>query len=369
MKKILYINNFEAPYRVPFYNLLADKFDLTLAVTNYATDDKVRNKNWAYSGKRKYNIKYLRCIKIFGKKISFNILKMIKDYDMVFMDMYGNFTNLLVIFMMKYVKRQKFIISVDGMLINENESKISIWLKTNILKCPYKILSPGDYVDNCLRKYGVDNEKLIRYHFTSVLENDICNEQVDRVKLRNELNYKEEKIIIAVGSFIPRKGFDVLLRAANRLSKSYGVYIIGDDPTKDALEYCKRHKLDNVHFVGFKAKDELKKYYQAADLFVLPTRTDIWGLVINEAMASGLPIVTTDRCVAGIEMVENGINGYIIPVDDVDSLVEKCNRILSDEKLKEQMSINNLKKSYDYTIEKMAQKHIEVFERFLNNEI
>lgn len=372
MKRIIYINNFEAPYRVPFFNLLAEKYDLTLALTDRVTDDKSRNKKWEYCGERKYKIKKLRCLNILNSRLSIDVIKELNNYDMVFMDMYGTPTNLLAIFWMTYIKKKKFLLSIDGMHEHENESKISVLIKKIILKCPYKILSPGDYVDKCLEKYDVKKDKLIRYHFTSVSEEYIDNEILDEKSkkiLKNELGYEESKIIVSVGRFIPSKGFDVLLRAATKLNKIYGIYIIGDEPTKEALEYCKRHKLDNVHFVGFKAKDELKKYYQAADLFVLPTKTDVWGLVINEAMASGLPVVTTDKCVAGIEMVENGVNGYIIPVDDVDSLVEKCNRILSDEKLREQMSINNIKKSYDYTIEKMAQKHIEVFEKFLNNEI
>ena len=50
-------------------------------------------------------------------------------------------------------------------------------------------------------------------------------------------------------------------------------------------------------------------YYQAADMLVFPTREDIWGLVINEAMANGLPTVSTDKCVAALEMIKQGENG------------------------------------------------------------
>ncbi len=100
-------------------------------------------------------------------------------------------------------------------------------------------------------------------------------------------------------------------------------------------------------------------------MFVLPTRTDIWGLVINEAMAAGLPIVTTDRCVAGMEMIEDAVNGYIVPVNDDQQLAARCVEILSNEMLSRQMKINNLEKIKDYTVEKMAEVHLRVFERFL----
>ena len=62
---------------------------------------------------------------------------------------------------------------------------------------------------------------------------------------------------------------------------------------------ARENDLTNVHFVGFKTKEQLEDYYRAADLFVLPTREDIWGLVVAEAMAYGLGVITTNRCNAG----------------------------------------------------------------------
>ena len=67
-------------------------------------------------------------------------------------------------------------------------------------------------------------------------------------------------------------------------------------------------------------KPELATYYQAADLFVFPTREDIWGLVINEALSFGLPVITTRKCVAGVEMIKEGVNGSIVSEDNVEQL-------------------------------------------------
>ena len=74
--------------------------------------------------------------------------------------------------------------------------------------------------------------------------------------------------------------------------------------------------LKNINFLEFEKKEVLYKYYKAADLFILPTREDIWGLVINEAMAHGLPVITTKKCVAGMELVIKGVNGEIVEVED-----------------------------------------------------
>jgi glycosyltransferase involved in cell wall biosynthesis len=111
--------------------------------------------------------------------------------------------------------------------------------------------------------------------------------------------------------------------------------------------------------VGFKKKEELAQYYKAADLLVLPTWSDVWGLVVNEAMAYGLPVVTTDRCVAGVELVENGVNGYIVPVRDGDALAAAINRVLSEDY--RAMGRASLEKIRPYTIENMAKAHVDIF--------
>ena len=118
--------------------------------------------------------------------------------------------------------------------------------------------------------------------------------------------------------------------------------------------------LSNVHFLSFQKKDRLAQLYQAADMFVLPTREDIWGLVINEALAYGLPTITTDRCVAGLELIEDGVNGYVVPVGDEKALAEKIRAVLSSDR--EKMGQAALEKVRPYTLENMAKTHAEIFE-------
>ena len=171
-----------------------------------------------------------------------------------------------------------------------------------------------------------------------------------------------KKIAITVGQFIHRKGFDVLLNAWAKCDKEYELYIIGAEPTKEYLDIKEKLHLENVRFEGFKTKEELNCYYQAADLFVFPTREDIWGLVVNEAMANGLPVITTDKCVAGLELIKDGENGYIVPTENQDELAKRINELLRDDWLREKMAKNNLQKIRRYTVENMAIEHIRTLE-------
>ena len=120
--------------------------------------------------------------------------------------------------------------------------------------------------------------------------------------------------------------------------------------------------ITNVHFIDFMPKKELADYYRAADIFVLPTREDIWGLVINEAMAYGLPVVTTEKCVAGVEMVCEGHNGYIVPVENTDALKKAIVKAFH---ISGEAVLNTAKK---YSIENMAKSHMRMFELTLKNE-
>ena len=118
--------------------------------------------------------------------------------------------------------------------------------------------------------------------------------------------------------------------------------------------------LKNINFLEFEKKEVLYKYYKAADLFILPTREDIWGLVINEAMAHGLPVITTKKCVAGMELVIKGVNGEIVEVEDFTEMRLAIENILYSKEIKElqKSSLSIIKK---YTIEEMAKAHLKIF--------
>ena len=175
------------------------------------------------------------------------------------------------------------------------------------------------------------------------------------------------KVVVSVGQFIHRKGFDVLLKAWAKCSPENVLYIIGAEPTEEYLALKNQLELKNVFFVGFKAKEELKQYYRAADLFVLPTREDIWGLVVNEAMASGLPVITTNMCVGGVELVDDSDNGYIVDVDNTRQLSDAITRYFSlTDSEKEEFQKKALNKIKEYTLENMIEVYCKHISDILN---
>ena len=172
-------------------------------------------------------------------------------------------------------------------------------------------------------------------------------------------------MILSVGQPIHRKGFDLLIKAAEDLGElDAGFFIVGGNPDEECSGLLKDLNVTNVSFVPFMKKEQLAEYYLAADCFVLPTREDVWGLVINEAMTYGLPVITTDKCGAGLELVEDGVNGYIVESESSKALGGAIRSVLDcDEPAG--MADASLSKIEEYTLENMADVHISIFKEIL----
>lgn len=361
--KILIFTNIPSPYRIDFFNELGKNTELTVIFE--AKTAKGIKFNWNIEEIKNFEAIFLKEGDIQENKINWKILKYIKKnrYDEIIITSYAYYTEMIALLALKF-KRIPYFMEVDGGLIREENILKKIY-KSFLISNAKGYFSPSKFTDVYLLYYGANKEKIYRYPFTSLKEKDILENIVDREKkheIRKKLKINETKVIVSVGQFIHRKGFDVLLNACSKLEENVGVYVIGGQPTEEYLELVKKFGLTNVHFEGFKTKAELSEYFKAADLFVLPTREDVWGLVINEAMANGLPVVTTNKCVAGIELIEEEVNGYIVPVGDSEALAAKINRIINDIKIQSNMSQNNLYKIKNYRIEDMARRHIEIFD-------
>lgn len=364
---ILVITSLLAPYRIDWFEQLGIKHDVTVLYTKKS--DIGRDSSWLRSKMiSRFRPIFLRSFKIQNKEISFQIIKYLKTnkYDIVLFDGYGLITNLLGIAYLKLRKRDYFL-NVDGGFSKSKESIIIKLIKKSVIKNAY-ILCSSKNTQEYVESYGAKTEKCFVHPFTSLMKNDISTSLLNvetKSKLQQELGMIEPHIIISVGQFIHRKGIDILINATKYLSGNIGVYIIGGKPTVEYLDLKNKLNLSNLHFVDFLNKDELQQYYQASDLFVLPTREDIWGLVINEAMAVGLPVITTEKCLAGLELVEDYQNGFIIPIENEKELANKIQIIMDNPQVRKQMSENSLKKIKRYNIENMSEIHINIFENYL----
>jgi glycosyltransferase involved in cell wall biosynthesis len=132
--------------------------------------------------------------------------------------------------------------------------------------------------------------------------------------------------VIAVARLSPEKGLDVLLEATADLPVE--VVIAGTGPE---AEHLRQLAGPNVSFLGNVERDGLPGLYANADIAVVPSRSDTWGMVLNEAALAGLPLVSTTAPGAADELIEDGVNGFRVPPEDPAALREAIARLVEDE--------------------------------------
>ena len=361
--KILYLNNIPSPYRVDFFNELGKRCELTVLFERQSASD--RDKRWRADGFRNFNGIFLK-----GKNIGTDaslcpevIRYLKKDYDAIILGGYSSPTYMLA---MEYMKHRKirFLMNADGGFI-KSDSWFMKKIKAYYISMASGWLSSGEETDKYLVHYGADKNFIYQYPFSSVSDKQLCHpEEKEKRCLKEQLGLKENKIAIAVGQFISRKGFDYLIQAAAKIPKEYGIILIGGQAGVEFINLRKINFATNVHFLDFMSKEQLSLYYRAADVFVFPTREDIWGLVLNEAMSYGLPCVASLKANASIELIKDNINGYLIDPENIELMAEQILRLFNDDDKRINMGLNALKTSSNYTIEKMALQHINIINKW-----
>lgn len=362
--KIFFVTNLPSPYRVDFFNELGKYYDLTVGYERKRASD--RDKRWVGDVALNFKEEYLKLQQYRSSSSKGDaIVKYIKNnkFDII---IFSGYSSPSVIRAILYCQRHKirYFVEYDGGF-NKPEPFYKRLIKKHLISRAYGHFITCEELKKYLLSLKIPEGRIHMYPFSSLKNEDILESlpsPEEKKQLKINLGIPEDRIIIAVGQFIHRKGFDVLLNALRTVDSSVGVYIIGGTPTEEYIAMKKDYMLDNVHYIDFMSKKELKKWYCAADLFVFPTREDIWGLVINEAMACGLSVISTNRCIAATELIRDDFNGYVVAVDNPDELAEKINHVISDDKMLAEMGERSLHRIRSYTIENMVQKHVEVLQ-------
>jgi len=156
----------------------------------------------------------------------------------------------------------------------------------------------------------------------------------ERAARRAALGLAGRRVIMFNGRLVPRKGADVLLQAYAALKPDLpdaGLSLAGYGPEEARLKALAASlNLSDVCFAGHVKLDEMPGYYAGADVFVLPSWGEPWGLVVNEAMACGLPVIATDQVGASIDLIREGVNGHVVPARDAAALARALRRVLAD---------------------------------------
>jgi 1,2-diacylglycerol 3-alpha-glucosyltransferase len=217
----------------------------------------------------------------------------------------------------------------------------------------------GKRAASYLRRLGIPEERIA--HAYDVVDNNYFSTRVTECR-RMADSPERPPYFLFVGRLAPEKNILTLIRAHARYRQhggSWNLVIVGDGPERNRLheEASEQVKNGSVVFTGRKGIEELPELYAFAGCFVLPSLREPWGLVVNEAMASGLPVIVSLRCGCADDLVENGSNGFIIDPQsssDLAAALERVSGLPKEERM--QMAARSKAIIRDYSPERWARE-------------
>ena len=223
----------------------------------------------------------------------------------------------------------------------------TVWkegLKRRVVRQFATALCGGSLHRKYLEQLGMKPERI--FEGCAAVDNDYFWQGAERAR-QNPDAYRSlpglespEPFFLASARFIKCKNLDGLLRAYVRYRRRsantgksltpWRLVILGDGVERDALEHLVySESIQGVSFAGFRQIEELPIYYGLASVFIHPAYKDTWGLVVNEAMAAGLPVLVSNRCGCAPDLVSDGNNGFTFSPEDVTALADLMMKVSS----------------------------------------
>lgn len=366
MKRVLLITNIPSPYRVDLFYYLQTNISKYQFHVMYCAKD-ANNRCWNIEQKKIINSHFLDSTTIMKKNkydtnhvyIPKNLWKKLSEIrpDIIIGWEYN--PSAITALLWCKLHKKKYISLTDGTLYSERNINYIQKINRKIVStnCDAALASSTKAKEKLLA-WGIPPEKI----FVSLLTVDTEN----FIKVKPEPQVGR---ILYVGSMVKRKGLDLLISALRYVSCDYSLHIVGNGTDEEIDEMKMRAKnanvINSICFCGFKQGEELIEEYKKAQLFVLPTREDCFGLVLLEAFCMGVPIISSKYADGAYDIVEDGENGILVdPYDakEFGAIIEKT--ILGKSFQKEKNKVNTIDK---FAFDKVAQGYIDAIEYVAGN--
>lgn len=339
-KKILLVTNIPAPYRVPVFDIISE----------HAADFLVYYRRDTESN-RKWKIPQIKHRHLFGNRGDKSLLQILRSFNPDVIITSGFTPLMLICWVYSVLKNRKHAVMTDSWLRTINRMSIFhkairriVFLRTDVFICT------GIKGRRYLMQYGVQPEKI----FTSPLA--VNNDLFER-----SAKSPREFDLMYSGQFTENKLPFFMCEVVRKVKECYPqvrLLLIGSGPLEKEL----LNKLDEMkvsyEYAGFIQQEELPRYYSRARVLLFPTNFDAWGIVANEAMASGTPVVTCNNAGCAGDLVLHGKNGFVLPLD-ARKWAEHTLKLLTDEELHSRMSRESLRKVKSYSFRRAADEIIK----------
>lgn len=359
--KIFWLFSHPAPYKVGLFNLMGQKSDLHVLFERNEEYD--RNKDFYIQKPESFTVIPPHSLYL-GKHNSWTrrSIKELKDpsYDILVINGWSTFSEQYAISYCRQTKKPYFFF-INGGIVPKRETKAKKILKRTYISGAALFFCPDEKSKEYLIHYGAKPERIVVYPYSSLFNRQILDKPLnekEKETRRKKLGIEGEKVYFSAGQFIERKNYELLFDIWARMPRDHHLYVIGEGRLKrDYLSLIESLHLSNVHLLPFMRQDELLKYLSCGDGFVLLSKEDIYGHVIHEALSQGIPVVASDKINAAHRLIENGKNGFIVPLDEADTIYESLTLLESS------MGEDAIKTAKNFSMEIEADFLLDIFEQ------
>ena len=364
-RRLVVLTEIIAPYRIPVFNALAEREDVELHVIFLSETDNSMRQWRVYADEIRFSYEVLPSWR--GRLGKYNILVNHRVASALRrarpeVIVCGGYNYLASWQALRWARRNQvqFLLWCESTASDHRGEHLLVEsLKENFLRSCDGFVVPGKSALEYLQRLGAPLGKVfvapnaVDTNLFATGERTV-RERAERARQRLGL---PQRYFLFVGRLVKAKGVFDLLDAYSRLDaelrSQVGLVFAGDGPHRAELETLARDIYPGaVHFPGFVHRDELASYYSLAECLVLPTHSDTWGMVVNEAMACGSPVICTDVAGCAADLVKT--NGRLVVPGDVRQLAEAMQEIAGDPGLRSYMSQESTNLIRDFSPESCA---------------
>jgi glycosyltransferase involved in cell wall biosynthesis len=315
VRRLALVTEIPAPYRIPLFNALASRLDLHVSFLRERNPDRPFA---LHRDELRFDWDVLPGIDatVGGRWIVVNarVVRRLRGADAILLGGWNQpaFLEAAAWGRLRHVPLVFWVESTG----HDARSRLER-LKRSLLRTPDGFVVPGSAARGYLEELGVEAERI------TVAPNAV-DLAIFGKPHRTRTDGKSR--IVAVARLSPEKGVDVLLRATSDLPVE--VVVAGSGPEEPRL---RRLAGPNVTFLGNVERNALPAVYANADVAVIPSRSDTWGMALNEAALAGLPLIASGVVGGSYDLIEEGVNGFRVPPDDPDALRSAISRLIEDE--------------------------------------
>lgn len=362
MKRLVILTEIISPYRIPLFNALAERSDINPHVIFLAETDPALRQWQIYKDEIRFSYEVLsswrRRLGSYNVLLNWGLSRALESAqpDVILCGGY----NYLASWQSQFWARMR---SIPFLLWSESTSYDSRagrpwveFLKTEFLKNCAGFVVPGI----SSKEYLISRGHKERSIFTArnAVDNDLFMRgakiaRQNAPQTRAELNLPQ-RYFLFVGRLVREKGvFDLLSAYASldpQLRADAALILAGDGPERRRLhEQASLISPGQVLFPGFIHRDQLAAYYALAEMVILPTYTDTWGLIVNEAMACGLPVLVSRAAGCAADLVRDGWNGREIVPEDVTGIGQAMECLSRKPELRREMGLHSAERILKYS--------------------